>query len=72
MKLTNSFSLSLLGLVALATMFLAKGLDTSGAIVTLCLGYIGARQAKKASDIIAIAKDPAADTLKALKDQEGE
>ena len=70
MKITNSFTLSLLGLVALVTMFLAKGLDTSGAVVTICLGYVGARQAKKASDVIAAAKDPNTDTAQIIKDQE--
>ena len=58
MKLTNSFALSLAGLAALAAMFLSKGLDTSGAIVTLCLGYIGARAGQKVGLGVALAKDP--------------
>ena len=62
--------LSLAGLTSLLTMFLVKGLDTSTAIVSLCLGYIGARQAKKASDVIAAAKDINADTAQIIKDQE--
>ena len=58
MKLTNSFALSLAGLAALAAMFLSKGLDTSGAIVTLCLGYIGSRGAQKVGIGVAAARDP--------------
>jgi hypothetical protein len=58
MKLTNSFSLSLVGLIALVVMFLSKGLDTSGSIVALCLGYIGARAGQKIGLGAALAKDP--------------
>lgn len=71
MKLTNSFTLSLLGLAALAAMFLAKGLDTSGAIVTLCLGYITARVGQKYGISTSLAKDPnssVGENLDKLKD----
>jgi len=70
MKISNSFVLSIAGLASLVLMFLTKGLDTSTAIVSLCLGYIGARQAKKASDVIAAAKDVNADTAQIIREQE--
>jgi hypothetical protein len=58
MKLTNSFSLSILGLIALVVMFLTKGLDTSAAIVSLVLGYSGLRAGQKVGLGAALAKDP--------------
>jgi hypothetical protein len=66
MKITNSFILSIAGLLSLTGMFLAKGLDTSGSVVTLVLGYVAARQARKASDVIAASRDPSASTLEAI------
>lgn len=58
MKLTNSFALSLTGLAVLAAMFLMKGLDTSGAIVSIVLGYAGLRAGQKVGVGIAASKDP--------------
>jgi hypothetical protein len=58
MKLTNSFSLSILGLIALVVMFITKGLDTSTAIVSLVLGYSGLRAGQKVGVGIAASKDP--------------
>ena len=66
MRLSNSMLLSLAGLTSLLTMFLLRGLDTSGAIVTLCLGYIGARAGLKGTGMIAASKDSAASTSEAI------
>ncbi len=57
MKLSNSMLLSLAGLTSLLTMFLIKGLDTSGAIVSIVLGYAGLRAGQKVGIGIAVSKD---------------
>ncbi len=56
MKLSNSFTISLLGLASLLALGLAKGTDVSMAISGIVLSYVGARQAKDASDVWATKK----------------
>jgi hypothetical protein len=58
MKISNSFILSIAGLASLVLMFLTKGLDTSGAIVSIVLGYAGLRAGQKVGVGIAASKDP--------------
>lgn len=71
MRITNPFLLSILGLAVLSAMALWKGVDTSGSIVTLVGAYIGVESARRASHVIAAAKDPATDTAKVIRDIEG-
>ena len=56
MKLSNSFCISLLGLVSLLVLGVAKGVDTSLSIVGVVTAYVTARQAKDASDVWATKK----------------
>ena len=56
MKLSNSLVISLLGLTSLLALGLSKGIDVSMAISGIVLSYVGARQAKDASDVWATKK----------------
>lgn len=67
MKLSNSFTLSLIGIATLTGICILKGFDTSGAIVTLCIGYIGSRAGLKGTGMIAASRDEKADTLSAIE-----
>jgi hypothetical protein len=71
LRLTNPFVISLLGLAVLAAMALWKGVDTSGSVVTLVGAYVGFESARRASHVIAAAKDPSADTAEVIKSVEG-
>ena len=64
MRWSNSFILSLCGLVALFVLALSKGIDTSTAILGIVASYVGARSAQKASAVYSASKDPDADTIK--------
>jgi hypothetical protein len=58
MKLSNSFAISLLGLVSLMILGLVKGLDTSVAISGIVLSYVGSRSAQKVGIGMAASRDP--------------
>lgn len=54
----KSFLISVLGLVALLTLGLAKGIDTSMALASVVLAYTGSRASQKIGLGMAISKDP--------------
>jgi hypothetical protein len=57
MKLTNSFTISLLGLAALLILGLTKGTDVSVAISGIVLAYTGSRASQKIGLGVAVSRD---------------
>jgi hypothetical protein len=71
MKFTNSFTVSILGLLSLIILGLTKGTDVSLAIVGVITSYVGSRAAQKGSYVFSASRDPAASTLDAIAAVEG-
>ena len=66
MKSSNSFILSILGLICLTSIAILKGVDTSTAISLLVGGYVASRSSEKASHVWASSKDPACSTAEII------
>ena len=67
MRLSNSFTISLLGLLFLLILGLAKGTDVSLAIVGVITSYVGSRAAQKGSYVFSASRDPRCDTKEVIK-----
>jgi hypothetical protein len=68
MRLSNSFIISLAGLVSLLVLGLAKGIDVSMAISGVVLAYSGSRASQKIGLGVAVSKDANASMDNHLKD----
>ena len=68
--MNTSLTISILGLLVLAALGF-KGLDVSGAVVTLVGAYVASEASKRASHVWASSKDPNCDTIQAIKSVEG-
>jgi hypothetical protein len=70
-RFTNSFLLSLAGLLALLALGLVNKVDVSGPIAALVASYVTARGAQKASHVWAASRDADADTTAIISRIEG-
>lgn len=62
----KSFLISVLGLGALLTLGLAKGIDTSMAISGVVLAYVGSRSGLKGAGMLAASRDKDCSTMDAI------
>jgi hypothetical protein len=70
MKLTNSALISILGLISL-TFLGYRGVDVATSIAGIVSAYVLGRAGLKGSNVWAASKDVDADTITAIKEQEG-
>lgn len=69
MRLTNSLAISLLAMLAVLLSGYMK-LGVEAAVASIAATYVLGRASKKASDVWAASKDPAADTAAVIREQE--
>jgi len=62
MRLSNSFILSLSGIIALLTLGLAKGIDVSMSLSGVVLSYVGSRAGQKGAMVFASSRDANSNT----------
>lgn len=70
MKLSNSFIISLSGIIALLTLGLIKGIDTSMALSGVVLSYVGSRAGQKGAMVFASSRDANSNTDQVIKEIE--
>ena len=70
MKLSNSFIISLSGIIALLTLGLAKGVDVSMALSGVVLSYVGSRAGQKGAMVFASSRDEKSNTDEIIKEIE--
>jgi hypothetical protein len=68
MKFSNSYILSILGIVSLTILGIVKDLDVSMAISGIILSYVGARAGQKAMFVRAAAQDDKVCTESVIRD----
>jgi hypothetical protein len=68
MKLSNSFAISILGLISLTILAIVKGIDTSTAISGIILSYVGSRSAQKVGIVYSSSKDVDSNTDEIIKE----
>lgn len=68
LKTSLSFILHFIAIVALYSMSIVKGIDTSNVIMLVALSYGGTQTAKQITSVIAASKDETANTNDAIKE----